>query len=341
MFLSTVAKRSVMSALALGVLLSGCTSTPFFFPITNEEREQVATLRAFRAAVSPQSHRELNIFLRDFMTMLSLGLPTEYGYDLSPYFLPLPKLTIPDPPAGMLPPITDGGKQLTGFQVPPQQIVITAKPPVSDSTSNKHASRQYELVMLPTPIGQSGSLKVTTSGAAWQPYGQSAAKAYVYGSTYTRLPDSIQVSAELNLQQNAGKATMNASLGSFQMDPEGTDLMLPQSLSFSGTVPGLSWYLNGIMSKTTAMKLQGTLTVQHGQRSDSYVAELTSSNGDLSMRLTHEEKAIDLTLFLQAGKLKGQARSRIDRRYLLADIVSSKDGKVTISYGDGSQEPLF
>lgn len=337
---SKVAKRTCTSALALGLLLSGCTSTPFFFPITNEEREQVATLRALRTAVSPQSSRAMNLFLRDFMTMASLGLPSEYGYDLTPYLAPLPKLPIPEPPAGLLPPITDSGKQFLGIQVPAQQIFITAKAAASNE-SGKQATWQYDLLLPPTQVGQSGSLKVTTSSAQWYPNSQSNTKAYFFGPKYTRLPDSIQLNAELNLQQNAGKATMTASLGSFQQDPEGTDLMLPQSLSFSGSVPGVNWYLNGMMSKTTAMKLQGTFTVQGPQRSDSYVAEVTCSNGDMTLKLTHEEKGFDLSLYMQGGKLKGQARSRIDRRYMLADIVSTKEGKVLISYGDGSQDTLF
>ncbi|MNT34504.1 hypothetical protein D3C72_1704900 [compost metagenome] len=143
------------------------------------------------------------------------------------------------------------------------------------------------------------------------------------------------------MQQNAGKATLNASLGSFQMDPAGSDLMLPQSVSFDGSIPGLSWNLNGMMSTTTAVKLQGTLTVQGSQGSDSYMVEATAVNGDLSLSLLNDEKAIDLKFYLQGGKIKGQAKSRVDRRYNLAEIIQSKDGKVVIKYGDGTQEGLF
>src|SRR5690606_18257376 len=100
------------------------------------------------------------------------------------------------------------------------------------------------------------------------------------------------------------------SLGSFQLDPAGSDLMLPQSVSFDGSIPGLSWYLNGLMSTTTAVKLQGTLTVQGQQGADSYMAEATASSGDVIIRLMNEEKAIDLNFSMQGGKIKGQAKSR-------------------------------
>jgi hypothetical protein len=228
-----------------------------------------------------------------------------------------------------------------GFQVPSQQINLTAKATPPTAQVGKQATWQYDLQLLPTPQGQAGTLQVTTSSAQWLTYSQNTSKAYFFGDRYTRLPDSFQANAELTLQQNAGKATLSASLGSFQLDPAGSDLMLPQSLSFNGSVPGLSWYLNGMMPMTTAMKLQGTLTVQGNQRSDSYMAEVTCANGDLTIRLLNDEKAIDINLYLQGGKLKGQARSRVDRRYQLADITSSKEGKVMITYGDGSQEALF
>ncbi len=334
-----VVKTSVIGALALGVLVSGCGTTPFFFPITEQERQQVAALRAFRTAVSPQTNRAMSVFQRDVMSVLSLKLPTEYGVDLAPYLLPFPKVTIPEAPAGYQ--INkDSGKNLLGFIVQPQYFV-TAQAKRNEQTGPE--SWQYDLVMQPNQQGQSGTLKVMTSGASWQ--GRStestATKPYIFGMRYTRLPDSVQAKAELNLQQNAGKATFNVSLGSFQVDGAGSDLLLPQSVSFDGSIPGLSWYLNGMMSMTTAVKLNGTLTVQATQGTDSYMVEATSVNGDVTMRLLNEEKGIELNLYLQAGKLKGQAKSRVDRRYLLADIVSTKDGKVMIKYGDGSQEGLF
>jgi hypothetical protein len=329
----------VIGALALGVLVSGCGTTPFFFPITDQERQQVAALRAFRTAVSPQTNRAMSVFQRDVMSVLSLKLPTEYGVDLGPYFLPFPKVAIPEPPPGYQ--INkDGGKNLLGFIVQPQYF-ISALAKRNEQTGAE--SWQYDLVMQPNQQGQSGTLKVMTSGASWQ--GRStestATKPYIFGMRYTRLPDSVQAKAELNLQQNAGKATFNVSLGSFQVDGAGSDLLLPQSVSFDGSIPGLSWYLNGMMSMTTAVKLQGTLTVQGTQGSDSYMVEATSVNGDVTMRLLNEEKGFEIDLYLQAGKLKGQAKSRVDRRYLLADIIPNKDGKVIIKFGDGSQEVLF
>jgi hypothetical protein len=339
LFKPAVLKGSVIGALALGVLVSGCGTTPFFFPITEQERQQIAALRAFRAAVSPQTSRAMSIFQRDMLTMLSLRLPSEYGVDLTPYFVPFPKLTIPNPPAGYQV-SKDSANNLAGFLVPSQMMVNAT---TSSVEQGRQATWTYNLVLQPTLLGQAGTLQVTTSGANWMSNNTSGAadKPYYFGQKFTRHPDSVQAKAELTMQQSAGKATLNASLGSFQLDPAGSDLLLPQSVSFDGSIPGLSWFLNGMMSTTTAVKLQGTLTVQGSQGSDSYMVEATANNGDVIMRLLNEEKAIDLNLYLQGGKFKGQAKSRIDRRYNLADIVQSKDGKVTIKYGDGSQEGLF
>lgn len=339
---STFVKTCMIGGLALGVLLSGCGTTPFFFPITDQERQQVAALRAFRAAVSPQANRAMGIFQRDMLSMLSLKLPTEYGVDLTPYFVPFPKIELPPPPSGYLASI-DSGKQLVGFLVPSQQISVTAQVSQPTPQAGTQATWQYDLRLLPTPLGQSGSLQVITSGADWRPTNSAdnTTKPYFFGQRYTRLPDSIQAKTEFNLQQNAGKITLNASLGSFQEDFAGSGLMIPQSLSFDGSIPGLSWYLNGLMSTTTAVRLQGTLTVQGSQGSDSYIVDGTSVNGDVSLRLTNEEKAIDLSLSFREGQLKGQAKSRVDRRYILADLVPSANGKVMINYGDGTQEVLF
>lgn len=338
---SAILKSSVIGVLALGVLVSGCGTTPFFFPITDQERQQIAALRSFRTAVSSQTNRAMSIFQRDMLTMLSLKLPSEYGVDLTPYFIPFPKVSIPNPPAGYQPSI-DSSKQLVGFIVP-SQISVVAQVVAPTGQVGAQASWQYNLVLQPTMLGQSGTLQVTTSGANWMSNSgpSNSEKPYFFGQKYTRLPDSVQAKAELNLQQNAGKVTLNASLGSFQQDPAGTDLMLPQSLSFDGSIPGLSWNMNGLMSTTTAVKLQGSLTVQGNQGTESYMMDATASNGDVNLRLLNEEKAIEITFSMQAGKIKGQAKSRIDRRYLLADIVQAKDGKVSIKYGDGSQEVLF
>lgn len=337
---SAVLKVGVIGSLALGVLVSGCGTTPFFFPLTEQERQQIAALRSFRTAISTQSNRAMSIFQRDMLTMLSLKLPSEYGLDLTPYFIPYPKIPIPNPPAGYQPSI-DSAKQLVGFLVP-SQMMVTAQVVPPSSQAGSQASWQYNLLLQPTLLGQSGTLQVTTSGANWMSNNFAGSdKQYYFGQKYTRLPDSVQAKAELNLQQSAGKVTLNASMGSFQLDPAGSDLMLPQSLSFDGSIPGLSWYLNGLMSTTTAVKLQGTLTVQGNQGSDSYMVDATASNGDVTMRLLNEEKAIDLTFSMQGGKIKGQAKSRVDRRYLLADIVQTQDGKVLIKYGDGSQDALF
>ena len=340
MLKSSVLKLGVIGSLALGVLASGCGTTPFFFPLTDQERQQIAALRAFRNVVSSQSNRAMSIFQRDMLTMLSLKLPSEYGLDLTPYFIPYPKVAIPNPPAGYQPSI-DSAKQLVGFMVP-SQIMVTAQAVPPASQVGSQASWQYNLVLQPTLLGQSGTMQVITSGANWMSNNFAGSdKQYYFGQKYTRLPDSVQAKAELNLQQNAGKVTLNASLGSFQLDPAGSDLMLPQSVSFDGSIPGLSWYLNGLMSTTTAVKLQGTLTVQGNQGSDSYMVEATSSSGDVTMRLTNDEKAIDLNFSMHGGKIKGQAKSRVDRRYVLADIVQMQDGKVMIKYGDGSQDVLF
>ncbi|MNK65379.1 hypothetical protein D3C87_846720 [compost metagenome] len=341
MLKSAILKSSVIGVLALGVLISGCGTTPFFFPITDQERQQIAALRSFRTAVSSQTNRAMSIFQRDMLTMLSLKLPTEYGVDLTPYFIPYPKINIPNPPAGYQPSI-DSTKQLVGFIVP-SQMMVTAQVVPPSSQVGAQAAWQYNLLLQQTLLGQSGTLQVTTSGANWMSNNNPAGtdKPYYFGQKYTRLPDSVQARAELNMQQNAGKVTLNASLGSFQPDPAGSDLMLPQSLSFDGSIPGLSWNTSGLMSTTTAVKLQGSLTVQGNQGSDAYMVDATASNGDVNMRLLNEEKAIDLTFSIQGGKIKGQAKSRVDRRYLLADILQSKDGKVMIKYGDGSQEILF
>lgn len=331
-------KLGVMGALALGVLLSGCGTTPFFFPITEQERQQVATLRAFRAAISPQANRAIGVFQRDLSTMLSLKLPSEYGVDLSPYFVPLPKLTIPEPPAGYHL-NRDSGNKLLGYLVA-NQIFVTAVAQRLEQVGSE--SWQYDLVLQPTPMGQAGFLKVRTSGVSWQSSisAGSSTKPYIFGERYTRFPDSVQASGELILQQGAGKANFDASFSSFQPDVT-TDLMLPQSLSFNGSIPGLSWSLNGMMSTPTAIKLQGMITAQGSQGGVSYMLEGTSSNGDVNVRLLNEEKAIDLSLSLQAGKLKGIAKSRVDRRFQLAEILTLKDGRVVIKYGDGSQEGLF
>ena len=341
MLKSTILKGSVIGALALGVLASGCGTTPFFFPITDQERQQIAALRSFRTAVSSQTNRAMSIFQRDMLTMLSLKLPSEYGLDLTPYFIPYPKIEIPNPPPGYQPSI-DSAKQLVGFMVPSQMTVIAQVVPPNAQIGSQ-ASWQYNLVLQPTMLGQSGTLQVTTSGASWMSNSgpSNTDKLYYFGQKYTRLPDSVQARAELNLQQNAGKVTLNASLGSFQQDPAGTDLMLPQSVSFDGSIPGLSWNMSGLMSTTTAVKLQGSLTVQGNQGADSYMVDATASSGDVNLRLLNEEKAIDLTFSMQGGKIKGQAKSRVDRRYVLADILQSKEGKVMIKYGDGSQEVLF
>ncbi len=341
-----ILKACVIGALGLGVLVSGCGTTPFFFPITEQERQQIAALRAFRAVVSPQTNRAMGIFQRDMLTVLSLRLPSEYGVDLSPYLLPYPKVPIPDPPAGYSP-IIDSAKQLTGFIVQSQQMMVNAT--TSSVEQGRQATWTYNLILQgivpgqPTPLGQAGTLQVTTSSAQWLSNinSGSSTKAYNFGQKYTRLPDSVQAKAELTMQQSAGKATLNASLGSFQLDPAGSDLMLPQSVSFDGSIPGLSWYLNGMMSTTTAVKLQGTLTVQGNQGTDSYMVEATAVNGDINLRLLNDEKAIDVNFFMQGGKIKGQAKSRVDRRFNLADIIQTKDGKVMIKYGDGSQDGLF
>jgi len=335
----TILKGSVIGALATGVLLAGCSTTPFFVPITDQERQQVAALRAFRTAVSPQSNRAMGLFQRDIMSVLALQLPTEYGADLAPYLLPLPKIAVPAAPAGYLANI-DTAKQLLGYLVP-NQMVVTAL--ATSAEQGKQANWQYNLLLQPTPLGQAGSLQVTTSSSQWLSNisAGTSTKAYYFGQKFTRYPDSVQATGELTLQGNAGKASFNASLSSFEPDPLGSDLMIPQSVSFSGSVPGLSWNLNGKMTTKTALTIQGTITVQGKQGGESYMVDGASVNGDLTLRLLNEEKAIDLNLYLLAGKLKGQAKSRIDRRYPLAEIVSSKDGKVKITYGDGSAEVLF
>lgn len=340
MLKSAFAKTILIGALAMGVLGAGCGTTPFFFPITNQEREQIASLRAFRAAISPQTNRSMSIFLRDMLLMLSLKLPTEYGVDISPYLVPYPKVNIPDPPAGYVP-LIDSGKFLNGFLVAQQGLRIDAT--TSSVEQGRQATWTYNLVMHPTLLGQAGMLQVTTSSAQWYSNNTSnnLEKAYFFGQKYTRLPDAISAKAELTMQQSAGQATFNASLGSFQPDPAGSDLMLPQSVSFDGSIPGLSWYLNGMMSTTNAVRLQGTVTAQGARASEAYMAEITAVNGDVTMRLLNDEKAIDLYLTYLGGKVKGQAKSRVDRRYNLADISQSKDGKVIVKYGDGSQEVLF
>lgn len=336
----SVLKRCLIAGLALGVLLPGCATTPFFFPITDQERQQILALRAFRTAISPESNRAMRISQRDLLMVLSLKLPSEYGVDLSPYFIPLPKVAIPNPPPGFIQNI-DQAKQFNGVSVPTNNLFMTAQ--ALSSGQGASESWQYLLTMQPTLLGQAGTMKVTTSGAQWQSNitAGTSTKPYYFGQRYTRLPSSVSLQAELTLQQSAGKATLNASLGSFQEDPAGSDLKLPQSVSFDGSLPGLSWNLNGMMSTTTAMTIQGSLTVQGNQGTDSYMVEGRTVNGDVNVRLLNEEKGIDLTLDFREGSLKGQAKSRVDRRFVLADIASTKEGRVTIKYGDGSQEVLF
>lgn len=321
-----------MVGLTAGVMLAGCNLWPFVY---DSERTQITYIRSFKNLFSPSYNKSLGVALREIGSLLSYGLPTRYGIDVSSYLGVLPTFSLPRSSIQVLVNKDAGTQELKSLYAAGNMLDIES---VVSAVGTTNDTFQYLLTANRTPLGTTGKLTVTTQGSNWLPLASAAGMPYVLNQgRYPQVPKSLTAIATLTLPQSMGTANVRADLSQFEQSGS-SQTQLPRSLSVVLQTANIAGSFSGSFTSLQSAMLSGSLTLKD-KSNETYATQITLNAGDAQISCLNDARAFRLDLAYTSGSLTGTAKATDGRLLDLASFQSSSDGSsVLVKYADGTQE---
>jgi len=328
-----MAHRANLQVVALAfasgtVLLTACNVIPI---VTGDDQVSITSVRAFKNTLSPAYNRPFGIFLREANSLLSYGLPSQFGVDLTPFFQPFPAVQTgqqsqqiqvdKDPGTGELRKLFAG-----------TQLEIDSQVQAQDANTYV-----YTLTVVRTPTGTAGQLAVTTAGTSWYaPPGGGQGPYLLNRGQSPQVINTISANAQINLPQSAGQVQLQASLGAFIQAGHTT---LPRTVNLDLIFPGFSANLQGTYQSAQAVHLTGPVSITSDRLgNDTYQMQLDCSRASIKAFLINEARKFRIDLTMENGVLNGTAKTSDWRAMQLASFSQTGNGPIKVDFADGGHE---
>lgn len=326
------------------LLVAGCPQILGLFGATADEQIQLRQLRGMQQAVSTATNPELNFLVQAVSEVLAVGLPTFYGYDLTPYLGSVAWPPLPAANKDLDPPIfcknnpndphkevgliqsRDRRQRLT-FNFNECELFVQLKKPMSLT---------YKIALEQSRIpGVTGSLNVTTSNQIQFRAGKPTdvkGQPYVFGRHYIATqPTSVDINVRLT---RMGSELADVRVGLAQSSGQFAEV-LPE-ITVSGSLPRIDFDLRGRFTSGT-LSMSGTMGVNDGkQRQDLQVVSLSSSARGWRIQAEGDVQRYRIELQSTEGKLSGTITTTFPEYQRQIVKIEQTGDKPTIKYIDNN-----